>query len=287
MSTSLRDQVLDGYAQGRSIRELAEMTGRSYNIVRATLLNHGVALRRRGPSPSRSASASVTELAALLLAARAASGMSGRQAGALAEMSQSKLSKLENGLLAPHVDDVRKLARCYEVAPGVRDRMVELAQAGSLERRRRVLLHHVGKDLLPAVRRVELTAQIIRVLVLGAFPEQALHPVRNGARLVVVATETALRSPRVPLERIRLLRENRAVEWGVIPLTAPVELPNAGFVVFDDRMSVTELSTGVVVATRSEEVRFDLEIHREVSRHADFTSSHVGFPARFEELSGE
>jgi transcriptional regulator with XRE-family HTH domain len=57
------------------------------------------------------------ELGAALSALRLQRGLTGSQLGQLAGMSQAKISKIENGAVAPSVRDVERLATALEVPP--------------------------------------------------------------------------------------------------------------------------------------------------------------------------
>lgn len=48
------DQVVESYASGRSIRQIAIATGRTYTTVRAALVGAGVQMRQRGSLPRTS-----------------------------------------------------------------------------------------------------------------------------------------------------------------------------------------------------------------------------------------
>lgn len=68
-------------------------------------------------------------LATELLTARLAVGLTGRRAATAAGMSQSKLSKIENGRIErPKPADVAALATVYRVTPEACKRLVALAE---------------------------------------------------------------------------------------------------------------------------------------------------------------
>jgi transcriptional regulator with XRE-family HTH domain len=199
-------------------------------------------------------------LAAQLRELRIASGLSGTEAGTRAGISQSKISKLERGVLRPSPDDVRTLAGVYGAAGSQRDEMVRLAETvktGIIEPAR-VTLSRGAHYQQQRIRRLEESATLLRsyqpTMVIGLVqtPAYATLVFTGGGlvgpeveqavaarierqaqlrdrvpRAVLIMTEGALRwqagSPQVMVEQIEAIitaTELPNVEIGIIPFTA-------------------------------------------------------------------
>ncbi|GGP71314.1 helix-turn-helix domain-containing protein [Saccharothrix coeruleofusca] len=265
--TGFREFVTAEYARGRTIRALAALTGRSYGTVRAALVAEGVALRSRGTRADRRECGDArSELSALPLSCRLSAGLTGREAGALAGMSQSKLSKLETGRLAPKAVDVARLAEGYRVAPEVREHLVGLARLVAEESGHRRATLCLGTTR--RVAQVEQSASVVRVFGLGSFPEQ-LWEQDADKELIVLVTEGVARSSWYA-GRVRELMARDDLRVGIIPFTADVGLPDAGFRIIDERMVVAELPAGTVVVTGPTDVREHLRQFHRLHGHAVF-----------------
>ncbi|WP_189223656.1 helix-turn-helix domain-containing protein [Saccharothrix coeruleofusca] len=248
--TRFREFVAAEYAQGRTIRALAALTGRSYGTVRSALVAEGVALRSRGLRAREAAGdPQREELAVLLLSLRLSAGLTGREAGERAGMSQSKVSKLETGRLAPKPEDVARLADAYRVPPDVRGRMTALAAEALARKRRRPVLLRTRACHSPRVARAEQAATAVRVLSLGRLPDLEAY----RGRLSLLVPERAA-WPGLP------------PGTGVIPCAVP--LPDTGFRVLDDRVVVVELLSGDVVLTDPDDVRAHVERFEELRARA-------------------
>jgi len=274
---SFKAFVARGYAQGETIRSLAAATGRSYGTVRSALVAEGVRLRRRGHRPVTTmmavadARARREELSVELLQARLASGLTGAAAGRRAGISQSKVSKVETGRLLPKVADVERLADVYEVPPEVRSRLLLLAEkvVRDAEHRRAVLHRGVARRQV-AVSRAEAAARTVRAFAPCGVPARLLRETHPDQRLVVVLAEGAMRSSPAHWERLRQVSLRSNVEVGVIRWHLGVELPEAGFAVFDEAMVVCDLLAGNVVMTDPDDVRGHLRSFRQLRESAVF-----------------
>ncbi|RKT54074.1 Scr1 family TA system antitoxin-like transcriptional regulator [Saccharothrix australiensis] len=274
---SFRSFVVKGYAEGETIRALATATGRSYGTVRSALVAEGVRLRKRGHRPATTmmavadARARREELSTELLRARLSSGLTGAVAGRQAGISQSKVSKMETGRLLPKAADVERLADVYGVPPEVRRRLLALVDkvVRDAEHRRAVLHRGVARRQV-AVARAESAARTVRVLSVCGVPPQLLRDPRPDQRLVAVLSEGALRSAHRHWERLRQVATRPGVELGVIRWHVRVDLPDAGFVVFDEGMVVCELLAGNVVITDPDDVRGHLKSFRRLHGSAVF-----------------
>ncbi|MFI9812875.1 Scr1 family TA system antitoxin-like transcriptional regulator [Saccharothrix variisporea] len=268
--------VVKGYAKGQTIRALAAATGRSYGAVRSTLVAEGVRLRGRGNRragkrvlPVRDARVRRQELSLELLRARLASGLTGAAAGRRAGISQSKVSKVETGRLVPKLVDVQRLADVYRVPPEVRRRLLALAEevVGEAAHRRAVVHRRVsGRQVV--VARTEAAADTVRVLGLTSLPPQLLRTPSRDRRLFVVLSESALRSDPDNWPWLREVSRSPFVELGVIPWLTRVDVPDAGFRVYDESMVVFGLLAGDVVITDPDDVRHHVETFDRLRRSA-------------------
>ncbi|XVV06448.1 Scr1 family TA system antitoxin-like transcriptional regulator [Actinosynnema sp. CA-248983] len=273
---SFTSTVVKGYAKGQTIRALAAATGRSYGTVRSTLVAQGVRLRGRGHRrsgkpmlPIRDARARREELSAELLRARLASGLTGAAAGRRAGISQSKVSKVETGNLVPKVADVARLADVYRVAPATRQRLLDLAEEVVRDAaHRRAVVHRGVAGRQVAVARAEAAAETVRILALTNLPRQLLRTPARDRRLVVVLAESALRSEPENWPWLREISLAPTVELGVIPWLTRVDLPDAGFQVYDESMVVFGLLAGNVVITDPDDVRGHVQAFDKLRRTA-------------------
>ncbi|CAL9549497.1 hypothetical protein SUDANB95_04368 [Actinosynnema sp. ALI-1.44] len=273
---SFTSTVVKGYAKGQTIRALAAATGKSYSTVRSTLLAQGVRLRGRGHRPRRKpllpvrdARARRQELSAELLRARLASGLTGAAAGRRAGISQSKVSKVETGRLVPKVADVARLADVYRVAPATRQRLVALAEEVVREAaHRRAVVHRGVAGRQVAIARAEAAAETVRILALTNLPPQLLRTPNRDRRLVVVLSESALRSDPDNWPWLREISLAPTVELGVIPWLTRVDVPDAGFHVYDESMVVFGLLAGNVVITDPDDVRGHVQAFDKLHRTA-------------------
>ncbi|GGP77327.1 Scr1 family TA system antitoxin-like transcriptional regulator [Saccharothrix coeruleofusca] len=275
--THFREFVTAEYSRGRTIRALAAMTGRSYGTVRSALVSEGVELRSRGARAARvnlgegDAGARREELSVLLLSSRLNAGLTGRDAGARAGMSQSKLSKLETGRLVPKVDDVARLAENYAVSPEIRGRMVELASLVSRDaRHRRAVLHRGAARQQVRVARAEQSATTVRVLGVGGLPEAVLDKPPRGKEFVVLMPEGVVRSAPDLVQQVYRVSMAEGIEVGIIPFFSKASIPDAGYRVLDERMVVVELLAGNVVITDPEDVAEHVAQFEQLREHAVF-----------------
>lgn len=112
-------------------------------------------------------------LARALRAARSRAGVSGVNAGRRAGMSQSKISKIERGLLLPSVDDVAALCRVYEVSSDDRNELLKLAEDLREEASARVIMSRGVSQFQRKLTQLTASASVIRsfhpVVVLGVL----------------------------------------------------------------------------------------------------------------------
>ncbi|GAA3883747.1 hypothetical protein GCM10022243_55590 [Saccharothrix violaceirubra] len=264
--SNFKAYVTAGYVEGKTIRALAEATGRSYGTVRTTLVAEGIPLRRRGYRRTAAmmaagdARARREELSSELLRARLARGMTGKSAGFQAGISQSKVSKMETGRLLPKVEDVERLADVYEVDTEMRVRLITLATrvARDAEHRRAVLHRGVSRQQVGVVK-VASSASTIRVLGVSGVPRVLVEDISPRKQVIAILTEGALRGSPEAYEDAREAMERHNVDVRVVPFYGEVEVPESGFQIFDARMVVVDLLAGNVVITDEDDVKGHLE----------------------------
>ncbi|MEE2039071.1 helix-turn-helix transcriptional regulator [Nocardiopsis sp. CT-R113] len=150
-------------------------------------------------------------LARALRDARADAAVSGVRAGQDAGMSQSKISKIERGLLLPSVDDVAALCRVYGIAGGRRTELVSLAEGLRQEASSRVIMARGVSEFQRRVTRIEADASLVRsfepALVLGALQTREYTRRIFDDPRDKVSTEEAEASVEARQERHRALRD--------------------------------------------------------------------------------
>ena len=101
-------------------------------------------------------------LARALRYARADAALSGVKAGRAAGMSQSKISKIERGLLLPSVEDVAALCQVYEIPGEGRTDLVGLAEALREEASARVIMARGVSRFQQKLTKLSASASVIR-----------------------------------------------------------------------------------------------------------------------------
>jgi transcriptional regulator with XRE-family HTH domain len=201
-------------------------------------------------------------LARKLRELRRAAGLGGIEAGRRSGISQSKISKIETGLLRASPDDVRKLCEVYKVPPADQQDLIQLAEllrAGAIEPRR-VTLSRGANQMQQRIHRLEAAASLLRsfqpCMVIGLLQTEAYARLVFGAtttgdsldravaarmarqsefrdgghgQAVLIMTEGALRwqagSPQVMLEQISAIMtatSSPSTRVGIIPYSTSV-----------------------------------------------------------------
>lgn len=247
--------------------------------------------------------------------------MTGTATARATGMSQSKLSKIENGMLLPSVTDVERLVAELAATRETRVELVELARSLHAEAEtRRVVLHRGAHRHQQTISRVEARAATSRFfqtnqvpsllqsesylrVVLATMPPQeqeaAVAALRiRRARLddlakqfVFLLTESALRwrmgSAELMCEQIdhlaaTLRRPN--VRLGVVPWTADANLVALhGFHVYDERVVTVSVLTGNATITDPLDVREYLSLFGRLERLAVRGEELQGLLARISE----
>ncbi|CCH30337.1 helix-turn-helix transcriptional regulator [Actinosynnema sp. NPDC050436] len=232
--------------------------------------------------------------------------MTGTATARATGMSQSKLSKIENGMLLPSVTDVERLVAELSATRETRVELVELARQLHAEAEtRRVVLHRGAHRHQQTVARIEARATTSRFfqnagvpallqsenylrVVLNATPaheqDTAIATLRSrrarmddlGKRFVFLLAEGALRwrlgSADLMCEQIdHLVQTMRRpnVQLGVVPWTADANLVALhGFQVYDERVVTLSVLTGNATITDPHDVREYLTLFGRLERLA-------------------
>ncbi|MFC9293118.1 helix-turn-helix domain-containing protein [Streptomyces sp. NPDC057011] len=236
------------------------------------------------------------ELAALLKAVRKRSGLSGARAAARCNMSQSKVSRIENGKVRPSLVDVEQLLRACDAPPTLVAQVMILARLANTEwqgargMRRKGLdkkqLELAGLEASSTEIRFFLLSMITSLLSTPEYVRASLAHISGdhsktiarklerqrilydrSKRFTFIVTEQAVRWPlvgpdalAVQIDHLTSLTHLPNVRFGVLPLTVPIgPAPLNTFTVYDDRLATVELSTGVMVFRDPRDVMSHLE----------------------------
>ncbi|MCP2166606.1 DUF5753 domain-containing protein [Goodfellowiella coeruleoviolacea] len=232
--------------------------------------------------------------------------LTGTAAARAAGMSQSKLSKIENGMLLPSVADVERLVVELGAAEEVRAELVALAKALHTETdSRRVVLHRGAHRHQQAVGRIEAKATASRFFLLNlvpallrseAYQRAVLALVSEDEREAAVAALAARRSVlddpgkqfvfllaegalRWRLGSAQLMREQVEhiaghldrpnVRIGVVPWAAGADaVVLHGFHIYDERVVTVSLHTGSATITDPVDVREYLNLFEKLACRA-------------------
>lgn len=249
------------------------------------------------------------ELSRLLREMREASGMSGREVAAGTDISQSKLSKIENGLLLPTFDDIRSLARALHADDGQRDEALDLLRVLRDETESaRVILKRGAYRQQQKIARIEAATTVQRAFDLGAVigllqtPEymrrifsrgmpdgerdkavavrlERLSVLEDEAKqFLFVMTEGALRwragSGEMMAEQIKHIAEvsrRPNVRVGIIPWTREVHVfPGHEFHIYDERAVITATETATALIEDPRDITAYIELFAELESLAVF-----------------
>lgn len=227
-----------------------------------------------------------TELSRALRAAREDSTFTQLDVVAQTDLSQARLSRIENGKALPTEQEVRGLARLYGAGAELASELLRLVRDAHAGMRDARLVVQRGNTLAMQQRwrALERDAGTVRsyqpVIVLGALQTASYAAIamqlpldspevrdrmrrrerftETDRRQVLIQTEASLRqtvgAPEVmveQLEAITLASDAPGVEFGVVPATAPMPmLVGNGFHIYDDTTVVVGLQ--VAAATLSD-----------------------------------
>ncbi|MFD4173857.1 helix-turn-helix domain-containing protein [Streptomyces anulatus] len=235
-----------------------------------------------------------TELGAALRALRLASGKEAKAVARSAVMSNPKLSKIENGHVAPTVVDVERILTALDVSAEVKAEYMAAARAQATEATAWRLFRRMGfHRKQEQIRALEESMKLLRLfqpsLVPGLLqtPEYVRAVLRGkglsedqlsrtiGARierqavmydmsktLRFVITEPVLHWRILPplmmagqLDRIVSVSRLPNVDVRVVPLRCPQQdVPGHSFVIRDDRMVTVETTHAEVIVTDPRDV---------------------------------
>lgn len=232
------------------------------------------------------------ELAATLRQLRQEAGLSGIEAARRAGLSQPTVSRLENGLRTPTVDEVAALCRVYRAPPDVRRALRATArdlQAGTTSAR--IVLQR-PRQMQERIGRIEQSSRLLRsfqpamliglvqtrdyaraVMSGGNLDDAALDQViqtrvrrqailDTNRRFILVHTEGALRwhvgGPTImagQLDHLVSLADRPNVQLGVIPWDRPVTIHvRHAFHLYDTRTVIVGTESGTAFITDAVEV---------------------------------
>jgi transcriptional regulator with XRE-family HTH domain len=240
--------------------------------------------------------------------ARLAAGFTGAEAARRAGMSQPKISRLENAVQTPTLEDLDTLCSVYKLAPAEQDELRAQTEAlhRTVESTRSIM--RGGAHLKQVqIQRVEAESTVLRYFQLATIPgllqtaeftrriygltlegkklATAMHALQERQGILYeqsrsftfVLTEQALRWRLAPgpvmaaqLHHIASLSTLANVTVGVIPWTAEVsEAPLHGFEMFDERLVTVGLETAAAAFTEPGDILHYGELFASLLRSAD------------------
>lgn len=239
---------------------------------------------------------------------RLSAGLTGIDVAQRTRMSQSKISKIENDVLLPSVDDVETLLDLYG-ADEQRDAIIEVAaELHNNVRTNRALLRDGSARQQQRIGRIEADAKQLRYLSLYVLPgllqtaehmrqvfaldfsgdalakaiasrqERTRVLYQEQKQFVFLLTESALRwrffSREVlvgQIQHISSISTLRNVRIGVIPLAAEVtDIPLHGYQIFDERLVTIELEHAGLTITDPKDIARYIVMFSRLSKAALF-----------------
>jgi transcriptional regulator with XRE-family HTH domain len=228
-------------------------------------------------------------------------------------MSPAKLSKIENGRVAPSALDVERILTALDVGLDVRDEVIRLAQAASTDYRTWREYRRLGLSLKQReVAALEAQTRQLRLFQHALIPgllqidrymsavlamdnpeqDEVARAVEERQRrtavltdeskqFVIITTESALRW-RVAdnqvmgdqLEHLVEVSRSPNVRLGVVPLAVRAgEVPLTSFCLYDERLCTIETFSGEVVFRDPRDVAIHQETFRRFEQLAAFDDS--------------
>ncbi|MFD4911406.1 helix-turn-helix domain-containing protein [Kitasatospora purpeofusca] len=247
------------------------------------------------------------ELAATLKELRKRAGLSGARLAARCNMSQSKISRIENGKSPASLVDVEQILRTLEAPPDILARVTKLARLAntdwqSLRSLRRKGLHHKQQELagleststefrfflLSMITGLLSTPEYIRASLAHLDGDQSKLIARKlsrqevlydtGKRFTFLLSEMAVRWPLIPasamamqLDRLVSVSRLPNVRFGVIPLRGIMPAaPMDTFTVYDASLVTVETTSGILTLRDQKDVAMHLEAFAAMERFALF-----------------
>ncbi|MER7044840.1 helix-turn-helix domain-containing protein [Streptomyces jumonjinensis] len=247
------------------------------------------------------------ELAALLKELRKRAGLTGDRLARRCNMSQSKISRIENGKIQPSLLDLERILRAVMAPPEVIEEVITLARLANTEwqdlrslRRRglekkqtelaglessstefRFFLLSMITGLLstPEYIRASLAhspADVTKTIARKLERQEVLYDTRK--RFTFILTEQAVRWPLLPpaamamqIDRLASLTHLTNVKLGVIPITGHKPMaPMDTFTVYDNTLATVENTTGVVILRDPRDIDMHLELFSTLEGYALF-----------------
>ncbi|MEW2297685.1 helix-turn-helix transcriptional regulator [Streptomyces sp. NPDC006743] len=236
------------------------------------------------------------ELASKLRELRKRVGLSGVRLAARCNMSQSKVSRIENGKVRPSLVDVEQILRALDAPPSMVEEVSSLARLANTEWRNLRELRRKGLGTRQAeLKALEASSTHLRYFLLSmvtgllATPEYVRASLAHSPadtskavagklerqavlydpskRFTFILTEQAVRWPVVSslalaeqIDRLSSLTYLPNVHIGLIPMgTATPKTPLNTFTVYDASLATIETSAGLLVLRDERDVRSYLE----------------------------
>ncbi|MEW1660712.1 helix-turn-helix transcriptional regulator [Streptomyces sp. NPDC093707] len=237
------------------------------------------------------------ELAALLKDLRKRAGLSGDRLAKRCSMSQSKISRIENGKVRPSLLDIESILRAVEAPSGIVAEVTTLARIANTEWQDIRSLRKRGLDkkqqelaaleasttefrffLLSMITGLLSTPEYIR----GSLAHSPVDTSKTVARklerqqilydttkrFTFILTEQAVRWPlvapsvmAVQIDRLASLTYLPNVRLGVIPIGGHMPMaPMDTFTIYDETLATVENTTGIVIHRDSRDIAAHLEL---------------------------
>ncbi|MEW2167398.1 helix-turn-helix transcriptional regulator [Streptomyces sp. NPDC007084] len=247
------------------------------------------------------------ELAALLKELRKRAGLTGDRLARRCNMSQSKISRIENGKILPSLLDLERILRAVVAPPEVIEEVIALARLANTEwqdlrslRRRglekkqtelaalessctefRFFLLSMITGLLstPEYIRASLAhspADITKTVARKLERQEVLYDTTK--RFTFILTEQAVRWPllhpaamAMQIDRLASLTHLSNVKLGVIPIAGYKPMaPMDTFTAYDNRLATVENTTGVVILRDPRDIEMHLDLFSTLEGYALF-----------------
>ncbi|MFI5987746.1 helix-turn-helix domain-containing protein [Streptomyces sp. NPDC051555] len=235
-----------------------------------------------------------TDLGRALRELRVASGKQAKVVARSAAMSPSKLSKIENGALAPSVLDVERVLTALEISKEVKEQLTEVARQVATEATawriyRRTGLHKHQEE----IQAIEAQTALLRVFQPSCIPGLLQTPeyvrgVQQGSKLTddalekmigarlrrqevlydrsrtfeFLITESVIRWKLIPapmmaaqLDKLITMSRMSNIRIGIVPLSATMPgLPTSSFVLFDGRLAIVEIPHAEITTSEMRDI---------------------------------
>ncbi|UED86473.1 helix-turn-helix domain-containing protein [Streptomyces profundus] len=247
------------------------------------------------------------ELAALLKELRKRAGLTGDRLARRCNMSQSKISRIENGKAQPSLLDLERILRAVVAPPEVIEEAVALARLANTEwqdlrslRRRglekkqtelaalessctefRFFLLSMITGLLSTHEYIRASlahspADVTKTVARKLERQEVLYDTKK--RFTFILTEQAVRWPLLPpaamamqIDRLASLTHLENVRLGVIPISGhKLIAPMDTFTVYDNTLATVENTTGIVILKDPRDIEMHLELFSTLESYALF-----------------